>query len=50
MKSIKAVSRHLSCSLCLVLGLAALPSAHAASAEQTAVFAGGCFWGVDAVF
>jgi peptide-methionine (S)-S-oxide reductase len=34
-------------SLCLALGLA---SANAASAEQTAVFAGGCFWGVDAVF
>lgn len=34
---------HLLSSLCLVLSLAA-------SAEQTAVFAGGCFWGVDAVF
>ncbi len=34
--------------VCLVLGLGAALTATAA--EQTAVFAGGCFWGVDAVF
>lgn len=33
----------------LMLGFAAFSSTSAA-AEQTAVFAGGCFWGVDAVF
>ncbi|MDD5058941.1 MAG: peptide-methionine (S)-S-oxide reductase MsrA [Sideroxydans sp.] len=33
----------------LALGLVAA-SASAAPADQTAVFAGGCFWGVDAVF
>lgn len=37
-------------SLCLMLSLAASSNASAAAAEQTAVFAGGCFWGVDAVF
>ncbi len=34
---------------CLTLGVALLSNANA-NGEQTAVFAGGCFWGVDAVF
>lgn len=34
----------------LVFSTGAFSGASAASAEQTAVFAGGCFWGVDAVF
>lgn len=34
----------------LIISLAALSDTAAAAAEQTAVFAGGCFWGVDAVF
>lgn len=36
--------------MCLVLGFGALSNTAAAAEEQTAVFAGGCFWGVDAVF
>ncbi|MHB1237411.1 MAG: peptide-methionine (S)-S-oxide reductase MsrA, partial [Gallionella sp.] len=38
--------RDLLLSACLLLGA----TLNATAAEQTAVFAGGCFWGVDAVF
>ena len=38
------------CNAFIVLGIGAASIASAASTEQTAVFAGGCFWGVDAVF
>lgn len=34
----------------LVFSLGAISNASAAETGQTAVFAGGCFWGVDAVF
>ena len=47
MLTIKLIQTYFFGSLCLALSF----SANAAvQAEQTAVFAGGCFWGVDAVF
>ncbi len=50
MLAIKYIRSTLLSSIC-VLGLGAVTNAAAApSEEQTAVFAGGCFWGVDAVF
>ncbi len=49
--SVKIASRYLSgASIFFTLGLLAAPGVNPASATQTAVFAGGCFWGVDAVF
>ena len=51
MLTIKLIRSYLfSGSVCFMLGLSTLSNATAASTEQTAVFAGGCFWGVDAVF
>ena len=48
---VKRVYRHFrNGGIYLMLTLGTILSSSAASAEQTAVFAGGCFWGVDAVF
>jgi len=56
MYAIKFAHRYLFLrAVCLMLGLVVISNETAAAAqtlpaEQTAVFAGGCFWGVDAVF
>ncbi|MDO8988451.1 MAG: peptide-methionine (S)-S-oxide reductase MsrA [Sideroxyarcus sp.] len=42
--------KHIIGSALFAVSLGALSTAGAATNEQTAVFAGGCFWGVDAVF
>lgn len=47
---IKLVSRYVRNGSMLIFALGASLNAMAVPVEQTAVFAGGCFWGVDAVF
>jgi len=49
MPTIKRIRSHLFAAVALMLSLAAA-STVVVAVEQTAVFAGGCFWGVDAVF
>ena len=49
MFTFNSIRRYFFGSTLVLLSLGAFASA-AVAAEQTAVFAGGCFWGVDAVF
>jgi peptide-methionine (S)-S-oxide reductase len=49
MLNFKLIRSHLLGSLCLMFSVGTT-NADAAPNQQTAVFAGGCFWGVDAVF
>ena len=50
MLTIKRICNYLLSGTCLIFSLGIAINACAATTEQTAVFAGGCFWGVDAVF
>jgi peptide-methionine (S)-S-oxide reductase len=49
MFTIRRIRRYLFTGIAIMLTIDGLSNS-AAAAEQTAVFAGGCFWGVDAVF
>jgi peptide-methionine (S)-S-oxide reductase len=49
-RTIMQTFNYLFSSVLVVFSLGTFSTAGAASNEQTAVFAGGCFWGVDAVF
>jgi peptide-methionine (S)-S-oxide reductase len=49
-RTIMQTFNYLFSSVLVIFSLGVFSTAGAASNEQTAVFAGGCFWGVDAVF
>lgn len=49
-ESLKSLSACLLSGILSTFSLAALSNTAATPSEQTTVFAGGCFWGVDAVF